>query len=43
MDIAGYEGGPVRAPLKPMAPEYRERVEDAYEAVRPELDALAAD
>jgi 4-hydroxy-tetrahydrodipicolinate synthase len=43
MEVAGYDGGPVRPPLKPMAPEYRERVEAAYEAVAPDLDALAAD
>jgi 4-hydroxy-tetrahydrodipicolinate synthase len=37
MDLAGYYGGPVRAPLKPMAEEYREQVEDIYDDVTDEL------
>lgn len=42
MDVAGYHGGPVRAPLKPMAQQYREAVEDAYADISSEL-GIAAD
>jgi 4-hydroxy-tetrahydrodipicolinate synthase len=41
MDVAGYHGGPVREPLKPMAEEYRRQVEEIYENVDAELGVAA--
>jgi len=41
LDLAGYYGGPVREPLKPMADEYRRQVEGIYEDVTAELGVAA--
>jgi len=41
MDVAGYYGGPVRAPLKPMDETHRERVEEIYRTVDQELGVAA--
>lgn len=42
MDLAGYDGGPVRAPLAPMAEEHRARTAEIYDRVSRELDRVTA-
>ena len=42
MDVAGFEGGPVRPPLHPMAPAHQTQVEELYDTVVADLEAVAA-